>query len=228
MKTPLPGRKRKGPREAGRHDLHRRLQEEISRIGQGLSRSLRTVMQALEEHDTGRARRLLHDLEQLRNREGAYREMCFRILAAMEGNTEELRWTDKAHRILFLMEQSVTEIRGIAEDVARIDGRPADALDRDLPEMGRLACGMLDRSANAVLRREAGSAREILRNDSSLDRSCDAFAEKAGAFLTLHPEAAHAVRPYLSISERLERIGDHASHMAEEVIYFLDGTGTDG
>jgi phosphate uptake regulator len=176
-------------------DLHRRLRDEMSLIGKGLSESLQTAMQALEERDEKRAGRLIPELKHLQDREGASREVCLRILALMLGNTEELRWTGKAHQILSLMEMSVDEIQGIAQNVTEINGSPAIPFAGDLPDMGRVACGMLAQSTRAVLQPEAEGARKIMATDSSLDRSRDAFAEKADDFLSMHPEAADDLRP---------------------------------
>jgi len=196
----------------------------VSLIGKELSLSLHNVMQALENRDRSRASGLIPDLKHLQEREDASREVCLKILALTHGNNEELRWTRSTHFILSLMEKSSDEIETIAHSVAGIDLDPSFPFLRDLPEMGRVARGMLDKSTRAVLRPEAEFARRIIESDSSLDRRRDAFTEKTNAFLSSHPEAALAMTPYLAISRHLERIGDHASHMAEEVIYFLEGT----
>ncbi len=217
-----PPQKRKRLNGNSYRALHRRLRDDMSVIGKGLSESLRKVMQAFEERDANRANRLIPELKHLQERESASRDICLRILALGQGNTEELRWAGSAHRILALMEKSVDEIQEIAQNVAEIDGSPAVPFAGELPAMGRVACGMLDRSTRTVLRPEAEGARKIIETDSSLDRSRDAFAEKADDFLSIHPEASQGLLPYLLISKHLERIGDHASHMAEEVIYSLD------
>ena len=203
--------------------LNRWLQKELSVIGKGLSNSLNDVMEACEKGDATRASRLISQLKILRKRENVSQDTCLRILAQLEGTREDLRWTGRAHKILSLMEKSSIEIEKIAENVSEIDKTKEFPFVRDLPEMGRLACGMLDQSTHTALRPKAEDARKIIENDSFLDRSRDAFKEKAEAFRSQHPEATQSLIPYLHIAKHLEKIGDHASHIAEEVIYFLNG-----
>jgi len=217
-------RPRPQPRHNNNHALHRRLRRDLSFIGKELRLSLQNVMQAMEEQDRVRAGGLIPDLKQLQAREDASREVCLRILALTRGNNDELRWTRSTHSILTLMEKSSDEIRTIARNVARIPPGPSFPFVRDLPVMGRVAGEMLQRSTRAVLRPEAAFARRIIASDSSLDRRRDAFAEKVRRFLSVYPEATRSLLPYLRISKNLERIGDHASQMAAEVIYFLGET----
>jgi len=223
QRTRTPGRRSRCRGNKGRA-LHQRLRRDLGFIGKELSRSLGNVMEALVDRDRSRANGLLPDLKHLQAREDASREVCLRILALTHGNNQELRWTQSTHLILSLMERSSDEIKTIAQSVAEIVARPCFPFVRDLPEMGRVARGMLDRSTRAALRPEAEFARRIIASDSSLDRRRDAFRRKARDFLSTHPEAARALSPYLAISRHLERIGDHASHMAEEVIYYLGET----
>lgn len=201
--------------------LRRRLRRDLSLIGKELSRSLQKVIEAVEDRHRGRTNGRLPDLRQLQAREDASREACIEILALTQGSNDELRWTRSTHNILDLMERSSDEILTMARSVARIPPGASFPFVRDLPAMGRVARGMLERSTRAVLRPEAESARRVMASDSSLDRRRDAFAAKVRRFLAAHPESASGILPYLAISDHLERIGDHASQMAEEVIYFL-------
>jgi len=202
------------------------LSDEMSAIGKELSGLLRNIMKAFEERNLESATTLMGQLKRLQDREGASRDSCLKILASRNGNTDDLRWTSRAHKILSLMEKSSDEIEKIAHKVTDIDRSYTLPFFKDLPEMGRMACGMLDRSIHAVLQPEQERARQIIEEDSFLDRSRDEFLEKARVFLRKHPEDAKNLTPFMLISKHLERIGDHASHIAEEIIYFLNGNGT--
>jgi phosphate transport system protein len=84
-----------------------------------------------------------------------------------------------------------------------------------------MASEMLERSIRITLDPDAEAARSIMESDSSLDRHRDDFIERAIAFVGEGPNDSPPVVPYVVISRHLERIGDHASHMAEEVAYYL-------
>jgi phosphate transport system protein len=61
-----------------------------------------------------------------------------------------------------------------------------------------------------------------MEEDSSLDEHKDDFAKRAITFMADHPDSSEPVIPCVLVSRHLERIGDHASHMAEEVVYYLE------
>lgn len=203
------------------HTLHCRLKKQMSDIGKCLNESLHQVLEAMEKKEPGRALRLIPKLQNLQGREDASREDCLKILALTKGNTDQLRWTRIAHKILSIMKESSAEIEEIAHKVAKIKQNEDLPHVKDLPIMGQHVSRMLKKSIHAVLEPDAEHARSVIKADSSLDRSKQVFTEKAFAFLIKHPEATQFMVPYLFISKHLERIGDQASHMAEEVVYYL-------
>lgn len=202
-------------------NLHRRLQRELESIGRGLNRSMEQVLTALERRDTESATKLLGWLRGLQEREDGSKEICLQILAGRNGNTPELRWTGRAYKILSLMERSSVEIAAIAEQIAEIKKGPDLPIAKDLPHMGLVASQMLELSIRTALHPDAENARKILEKDASLDNQREAFAKRAIAFTEQHPDHTKPVIPYVLISWHLEKIGDHASHIAEEVAYHL-------
>jgi phosphate transport system protein len=194
----------------------------MSAIGRNLNRSMQQALKALEERDTERARKLLADIKGLRRREDLSKEICLQILARTRGTTLELRWTGCAHRILLLMEKSCKEIAEIAQKVTEINHSPfMPPAAEELPSMGRVASRMLQESIRAALQPDAEYARGIMAADSSLDQKRDAFIKRAITFMMENPTTTIPVVPYLLVSKHLEKIGDHASHIAEEVVYYL-------
>jgi phosphate transport system protein len=132
-----------------------------------------------------------------------------------------MRWTGCAHRILSLIGNISAEIAAIAKQVEKIGKGPEPPITEDLPEMGRMASQMVERSIQTALHPHAEDARRIMEEDSSLDRHKEAFIKKAIAFTADNPDSEEPVVPYVLVSRHLERIGDHASHIAEEVAYYL-------
>lgn len=212
--------------------LQSRLRKEMSSLGERLNESLRQVLLAMEEQDTNQARKLIPELNELKEQEDTSHDLCLQILTFTQGNADQIRWTNSAHKILSLMKKSSTEIEEIAHKLTKIEQAPAFPLIKDLPEMGRVANGMLQKSIHAALEPDVDFALGVIEADSSLDRSREHFMDEAVAFLSKNPDATPLMVPYLFISQHLERIGDHASHIAEEVVYYLhdrsDGRGTSG
>lgn len=212
-------------RGMGRNENNRGLYDQVktgmNSIGRDLNRSMQQVLEALEHRDAESAQKILARLEDLGQREDEVKEICIRILGRTNGNTIELRWTRCAHRILSLMGSSSGEIAAIAREIHKINSSPRLPIAEDLPKMGRMASDMLAWSIRTAVHPDAGDARRIMEEDRSLDRHRDEFANRAIAFVAENPDRSQPVVPYVLISRHLERIGDHASHIAEEVAYYL-------
>ena len=204
-------------------NLYRQLKKEMNAIGRDLDQAIQQVLKALEQRNGASAEALLSRLEDLRQREDPLKEICLEILGGRHGNTPELQWTGCAYKILSLMSKSSTEIAAIARQVGKIHQGPDLPILEDLTRMGAMAARMLAQSIQTVLHPDVERARRIMEEDSSLDRHKEDFAKRAISLTSEHPENAQPVVPYVLVSRHLERIGDHASHMAEEIAYYLQG-----
>jgi len=201
--------------------LYGRLRTEMSSIGRDLNQSMQQVLEAFEQRDAKSVKQILGRLRALRERGDQSREICIQILARTDSNTPELRWAGCAHKILSLMVKSSLEISAFARQITKIGKDPELPIAEELPRMGRMASEMLERSIQITLLPDAATARSIMEADSSLDRHRDEFIERAIAFVGERPDNSRPVVPYVMVSRHLERIGDHASDIAEEVAYYL-------
>lgn len=209
------------PNPQDRHGPHGRLKTEMRSVGSALRLSMKQILEALEQRDGARAKELPARLEDLRKQENTLKDLCLQILGGSNGNTPELRWTGCAHNILSLMSKISKEIGIIAKQIGKIDEGPELPIAEYLPEMARLAARMLEQSIETALDPDAENARRVMEEDSSLDKRKDDFATRAINLVNEYPENSQPVVPYVLVSRHLERIGDHASHIAEEVAYYL-------
>ncbi len=209
------------PEDAQKDILYVRLKEELSTIGRHLNELMRQVLNAVENRDAPLAAEVLPLLQEFQNKEDASREICLQILAQTEGDIFDQEWVNCVHKVLVLMGQSSLEIFRIAQKVAALKENPELPLAKDLPVMGKIAARMLQQSIWIVLQPNVEKACQVMESDSSLDRFKNNFSEKAIAFMMENPDILYPVVPYLHISKHLEKIGDHASHIAEEVAYYL-------
>jgi phosphate transport system protein len=201
--------------------LYRQLKTEMNSVGRDLSESVNQVLEVLEQRNGASADELLEQLQDIEKREESLRELCLKILGRKSGNTPQLRWTGCAHRILSLMSKVSLEIGAILKQIGKIHQGPPLAIAEDLPEMCRIASEMLARSIQTALHPDVETARRVMEEDSCLDQHKDDFARKAITLANDQPEHSQPVVPYVIVSRHLERIGDHASHIAEEVAYYL-------
>ncbi len=201
--------------------LGRRLKTEMDSIGRDLDQAMHRVIEALEKRNGFSADRVSERLVDLLEREEDLNEICLEILGGKKGPTPELRWAGCAHRVLSLLFRVCEEITGIAAQIGKINEGPELPIRQELPEMGRMASEMLTGSIQAVLRPDAECARRVMEEDSCLDRRKEDFANSAVCLVNQTLNDSRAVVPYVLVSRHFERIGDHASHIAEEVAYYL-------
>ena len=111
----------------------------------------------------------------------------------------------------------------IAQRVEDLITQPQVNLPIDLPQMAALARTMLRRALDAFATGDAAEAEAVLRLDDELDAmNRDAFVAVESSVKD-NPQWARSALDILIISRNLERIGDHATNIAEDVIFWVRG-----
>jgi phosphate transport system protein len=186
-----------------------------------------SAVRALLEGDAERAELVLTRESQVNDLESAVDREAFRVIALHQPVAGDLRMAKAASRITVELERAGDEAKKIAKFAARLadgvpDG-PVTAVARYLRHMAELTTGMLRDSVRALDEADAGRARRVSASDSELD------AEFAAALRQLMTVAMQDQR-FLSATidtvfalKGLERIGDHAKNIAEQVVFISSG-----
>lgn len=148
-------------------------------------------------------------------------DRCFRLLALHQPMATDLRAIVAAVKINTDLERVGDLAVNIAEAADRYATHPPVKKLVDIPQMGDIAQGMLRDALDAYVRRDTGLAQKVLDSDDQLDGlKTDVFRE----LLTFMLRDQTTVEPALDlilISRHLERIGDHATNIAEDVIFMV-------
>ena len=148
-------------------------------------------------------------------------DRCFRLLALHQPMATDLRAIVAAVKINTDLERVGDLAVNIAEAARRYVGHPPVKQLIDIPEMGEIAQGMLRDALDAYVRRDTGLAQQVLNEDDRLDGlKTHVFRELLN--IMLHDAAT--VEPSIDlilVSRHLERIGDHATNIAEDVIFMV-------
>jgi phosphate transport system protein len=146
------------------------------------------------------------------------------LLAMQQPMAGDLRFILSVIRINADLERVGDAAKNISDRVRRMEQMDAVELPVDIPKMGQLASEMIRKSLQAFVERDAELARTILTMDDVVD-TMNRAAYKA---LTRVMEEQSLVAPQalnaLMISRGLERIADHATHIAEDIIFWVQGT----
>jgi len=150
-------------------------------------------------------------------------EVCLKLIALNQPAAGDLRF------ILGAVKTN-SELERLADEAVNIVQK-ADHLLRSeplkpfeiIPEMAVIARGMVRDSLRAFVNRNAELAREVLVRDDRLDALKAKIAEALSVFMAQAPDAVPRALDLLLISRYLERIGDHATNIAENAIFVVEG-----
>jgi phosphate transport system protein len=146
---------------------------------------------------------------------------CFTLLALHQPMAVDLRAIVSAVKINTDLERVGDLAINIAEATARYLKHPPVKELIDIPRMARIAQSMLREALDAFVRRDVAAAHYVLNQDDELDGlKTQVFRE----LLTYMLQDPHTIEPALDlvlISRHLERIGDHATNVAEDVIFMV-------
>jgi phosphate transport system protein len=150
-------------------------------------------------------------------------EICLKLIALNQPAAGDLRFIMGAAK-------TNTELERLADEAVNIVRKAEHLLEAAplkpfeiIPEMAPIARGMVRDSLRAFVNRNAELAREVLLRDDRLDALKAKMAEVITAYMTQDPAAVPRALDLFLISRYLERIGDHATNIAENAIFVVEG-----
>ena len=148
---------------------------------------------------------------------------CLLLLALQQPVARDLRAVGAALRILIDLERIADHAADIAKAAVRLEGQTLIKPLVDIPRMADLAQEMVAQAVDAYVRRDEAAARALVVLDDDVDHLFSRVFRDLIALMTERPEAAHQGTHLLFVASHLERIADHATNLAEAVIYAVTG-----
>lgn len=150
-------------------------------------------------------------------------EECLRILALHQPVAVDLRFIIAALKI----NNDLERIGDLAVNIAwRAEGLARNKLSElvlNLEQMGNTVKEMLRVSLEALVALDPARARDVLASDDIVDEMNRATQARIEQRIKSHPDETESLLLYMAVSRNLERIADHATNIAEDVIYMVDG-----
>ena len=207
------------------------LQREMRRIEQALLRLSATVeenvllaMRALGKRDSASAQSVLEKDVEVDRMEVQLEEECLKILALHQPVANDLRTIVSSLKINNDLERVGDLAVTIARRTLKLCALPTAVLPDQLVEMGESALKILGQAIDCFVKMDREMAEAVCRMDEALD---DLHRDIQGAIKDMIREQPHVLEQalhLLRIARALERIGDHATNIAEDVIYMLEGS----
>lgn len=150
-------------------------------------------------------------------------QMALDLLAMEQPMAIDLRFTLAVIKINADLERVGDSARSISDRVRDMQRLPQVEVPVDIPKMGSLATDMVRKSIQAFIEADADMAEAVLTMDDSVDKLNSSAHTTVLAMMKEKPECAAQALHVLMISRALERVADHATNVAEDVIFWVRG-----
>jgi phosphate transport system protein len=199
------------------------LQKEILSLSSQVEDMIDSAGRCLFEPNPELAREIIEADKQVDQREVMIEEECLKMLALHQPVAIDLRRIAAVLKINHDLERIGDLAVNIAQRADCLHQRPDFRMPAKLERMARLATSMVHGTLNAFVDSDVDAAREICLRDDEVD---DINREIIGELIALMKEQPAMVEPAMhcfSATRHLERIADHATNIAEDVIYLVQG-----
>ncbi|MEI6167542.1 MAG: phosphate signaling complex protein PhoU [bacterium] len=200
-----------------------KLKRQILEMCANVEDSVSDAVKAVETRDASLAKSVLEHENQTNAREVDVEEECLKILALHQPVAADLRYLIAVLKINHDLERIGDLAAHIAQGALLLCDMPPIDIPLQLGEMADTSQSMLKKVLDAFVNEDLAAARGIRLADSQLDSLNRTMATRLKAEITRRPEHLEALLKLMHISRHLERIGDHATNIAEDLIYLIEG-----
>ncbi len=150
-------------------------------------------------------------------------DRCFTLLALKQPMASDLRFLVAAIKINSDLERIADQTVSIALRARSLITQPPVKPLIDIPRMAGLAQGMVRNALDAFVRRDPGLARSVIEGDDEVDSLRDQVFRELLTYMMADASTIPRALSLILVSRNLERIADHATNIAEDVIYIVRG-----
>ena len=192
-------------------------------LGEMVADSIETASAMIQNYDLVLVNQVYEVEHLIDTIEVEIEEECLKVLALHQPVSENLRFLIVVLKVNNDLERMGDQLKNIAERIEYISDKDRVVADLNLHSMAELCSKMVKESIVALTQQDAKRARKVLKLDDELD------IMHAGTYKTLikvmleKSESIRAALSLLTVSSNLERIGDLATNIAEEIISMEEG-----
>jgi len=200
-------------------DLHRDILAQAGAVDE----AIRGAIRALQERDVNMARQVITGDDLIDEQENRIEQECLKMLALHQPVAADLRRITAVLKINTDLERMADLAVDIAERALCIAELPPASIPDKLQRMTDLTIGMVHQSLEAFVKQDTRDARTVCRRDDEVDRYNVEIIRELILTMRSSPEMVEPALSLFSATRHLERIADHATNIAEDVIYLVEG-----
>lgn len=204
------------------HDLEQ-LKERLLQMAGLAEHAVHQAVQSVFQKSEALANRVLAEEAGINELQIEIDDRVMQLVALQAPMAVDLRFIFSASRINSDLERIGDQAVNIAQSSLRILRHPQVKPYVDLPRMSELAEGMVRDSLNSLVRGDAELAKSVLTRDDEVDHLRDQIFRELLTYMMENSAVVFPAFELILITKNLERIGDHATNIAEDVIYMVVG-----
>ena len=210
--------------------IHRHFDEELQDLkkklmdmGAMVESQIQGAIRGLTERDSDLARRIIANDHRVNALDVEVDEMCLRLLALPQPTARDLRVITTGMKISTELERRSDLAESISERVIELNEEPQLKPYIDLPRMANWSMRMVKDSLDAFVNRDVTLARKVCGDDDFVDNlNVQLFRELLSFMIENTQTITRAIR-LTFVAKSIERIADHATNIAELVVYMVEG-----
>src|SRR5262245_38695889 len=199
-----------------------RLQQRIVAFAGMVEQAIYKAVQAMQEHNRDQAEEIIAGDEDIDRAENDITEDCLKLLALHQPVATDLRRIATTFMITTDLERMGDLAKHLAEAAVVLSAPPVPTPAK-LTRMTEIALNMVRQSLDSFVNLDSQHARRVVRMDDEVDQLNDDLIAELTAAMKKSPDMVEPGLTLFAATRQMERIADHATNIAEDVIYLIEG-----
>jgi phosphate transport system protein len=201
----------------------KKLREDILYMGGLVEDQIQKAVKSLVERDSALAEVIIEKDREVNRLDVDIDDLCIRLLALHQPAARDLRFITTSLKITTDLERIGDMAVNICERAIELNQEPQLKPYIDIPRMARISQRMIRESLDAFVREDTDLALKVCKEDDQVDQLNAQIFREVVSFMIENPQTISRATKISSISRYLERIADHATNIAEMVIFMVKG-----
>jgi len=200
-----------------------KIKEEVLKMGRLLEEQVYNSVKALAEKNLDLANQVVKKDDIVDQMELEIEKKCLSILALQQPMAKDLRLIATILRIIIDMERMADHCEDIARTTIDLYDQPYIKRLIDIPRMGTVAGQMVELAINVLINEDTSLAMSIIPLEQEMDALYNQVFRELLSYMMQDPKTIPQATRLLLVAGNLERVGDHATNLAEMVVYMVEG-----
>ncbi len=200
-----------------------KLKSKILMMGTLVEEQIRNALTALIERDEALAQRVIENDHHVNTLDVEIDEMSLAALVRYQPVAKDLRFVTTAMKISSELERMSDLAENICERAIELNDEPQLKPYIDIPHMAERARIMVKESLDSFVKMDSALARKVIQDDDFVDNLTEQLFRELLSFMIESPKTTSRAIRLSFISKYIERIADHATNVAELVVYMVEG-----